>query len=44
MSGAEVEHQMGGSKLAMVENGELSRVDQWGCDVREAGRKMSQGQ
>lgn len=37
-------HQMGGSKLAMVENGDLSSVDQWGCDVMEAGRKMSQGQ
>lgn len=44
VSGAGVGHQMGGSRLAPVENGELLSVAQLGCDKMKAGRKMSQGQ
>lgn len=36
-------HQMGGSRFAMVENGELLSVAQQGDNVMKAGRKMSQG-
>lgn len=39
-----VGHQMDGSRLALVENGELLSVSQLGCDMMKAGRKMSQGQ
>lgn len=33
VSGAEVGHQMGGSGLAVEENGELWSVAQSGCDI-----------
>ena len=44
LGGREVGHQMDGSRLALVENGELLSVSQLGCDMMKAGRKMSQGQ
>ena len=43
LGGREVGHQMDGSRLALVENGELLSVSQLGCDMMK-GRKMSQGQ
>lgn len=44
LGGREVGHQMDGSRLALVENGELLSVAPLGCDMMKAGRKMSQGQ
>ena len=43
VSGAEVGHQMGGSRLALVENGELLSVAQLGCDKMKAGRRCHKG-
>lgn len=43
LGGREVGHQMDGSRLALVENGELLSVAPLGCDMMKAGRKMSQG-
>ena len=44
LGGREVGHQMDGSRLALVENGELLSVAQLHSDMMKAGRKMSQGQ
>ena len=36
-------HQMVGSRIAMVKNGELPSVAQQGSGIMKTGRKMSQG-